>query len=183
MSDMTGVTGPILLVGCGKMGSALLGGWLDQGIAADQVLVVEPALDADRSAVPDGVKVLDGEMSLGGIESRADAGLLTLYEHYKSLEVGKHYKCPKYPIWLIHSESHFSIAFAVDRDIERKSRDKFDLYYYDGLAHWEETFRLTVDISSAVVFEADDFTSAVENCLRCKWPTAEIDWNGSTVIM
>jgi len=58
MSDMTGVTGPILLVGCGKMGSALLGGWLDQGIAADQVLVVEPALDADRSAVPDGVKVL-----------------------------------------------------------------------------------------------------------------------------
>ena len=58
MSEMTGVTGPILLVGCGKMGGALLGGWLDQGIVADQVLVVEPALDADRSAVPSGVTVL-----------------------------------------------------------------------------------------------------------------------------
>ncbi|MDP6874450.1 MAG: pyrroline-5-carboxylate reductase [Alphaproteobacteria bacterium] len=58
MSDMSGLSGPVLLVGCGKMGGALLGGWLDQGIAADQVVVVEPALDAERSAVPDGVAVL-----------------------------------------------------------------------------------------------------------------------------
>ncbi len=58
MSEMTGLNGPLLLVGCGKMGGALLGGWLDQGIAADQVLVVEPALDADRGAVPAGVTVL-----------------------------------------------------------------------------------------------------------------------------
>ena len=58
MSDMSALSGPVLLVGCGKMGGALLGGWLDQGIAADQVVVVEPALDADRSAVPPGVTVL-----------------------------------------------------------------------------------------------------------------------------
>ena len=49
---------PLLLVGCGKMGGALLGGWLDQGIAADKVVVVEPALDANRSAVPPGVSVV-----------------------------------------------------------------------------------------------------------------------------
>ena len=55
MSDLTGA---LLLVGCGKMGGALLGGWLDQGISADQVVVVEPALDSDRSAVPAGVTVL-----------------------------------------------------------------------------------------------------------------------------
>ncbi|MBT3373413.1 MAG: pyrroline-5-carboxylate reductase [Rhodospirillaceae bacterium] len=55
---MSALSGPVLLVGCGKMGGALLGGWLDQGIAADQVVVVEPALDADRSAVPPGVTVL-----------------------------------------------------------------------------------------------------------------------------
>lgn len=34
---------PILLVGCGKMGSAMLAGWRSQGIAADDVVVVEPA--------------------------------------------------------------------------------------------------------------------------------------------
>ena len=33
----------ILLVGCGRMGGAMLSGWLDHGVTASQVLVVEPA--------------------------------------------------------------------------------------------------------------------------------------------
>jgi pyrroline-5-carboxylate reductase len=33
----------ILLVGCGKMGSAMLAGWLERGLDADGVVVVEPA--------------------------------------------------------------------------------------------------------------------------------------------
>jgi pyrroline-5-carboxylate reductase len=40
---MAGLTGPLLLVGCGKMGGALLQGWLDNGLAAKDALVVEPA--------------------------------------------------------------------------------------------------------------------------------------------
>src|SRR5579862_2186325 len=32
----------ILLVGCGKMGGALLDGWLKQGVAASDVVVIEP---------------------------------------------------------------------------------------------------------------------------------------------
>ena len=58
MLDMSALSGAVLLVGCGKLGGALLGGWLDQGISADQVVVVEPALDAERSGVPQGVTVL-----------------------------------------------------------------------------------------------------------------------------
>ena len=34
--------GPVLLVGCGKMGAAMLRGWLDRGLAPDAVLAVEP---------------------------------------------------------------------------------------------------------------------------------------------
>jgi len=34
--------GPILLVGCGKMGAALLRGWLGRGVSPDAVRVVEP---------------------------------------------------------------------------------------------------------------------------------------------
>ncbi|NKB56172.1 MAG: pyrroline-5-carboxylate reductase [Alphaproteobacteria bacterium] len=34
---------PLLLVGCGKMGGAMLSGWLESGIAAAGVTVVEPA--------------------------------------------------------------------------------------------------------------------------------------------
>lgn len=34
----------ILLVGCGKMGSAMLAGWLERGIACADVVVVEPSV-------------------------------------------------------------------------------------------------------------------------------------------
>ncbi len=37
---------PLLLVGGGKMGGALLAGWLDRGVAADQVTVIEPNAEA-----------------------------------------------------------------------------------------------------------------------------------------
>ncbi|MCS5608579.1 MAG: pyrroline-5-carboxylate reductase [Alphaproteobacteria bacterium] len=58
MSKKIGLSDPILLVGCGKMGGALLAGWLDQGVPTDQILVVEPSIDAKRSGIPDGVSVL-----------------------------------------------------------------------------------------------------------------------------
>lgn len=33
----------LLLLGCGKMGSAMLAGWLDRGLSADKVWVIDPA--------------------------------------------------------------------------------------------------------------------------------------------
>ena len=36
------LAGPLLLVGCGKMGGALLHGWLRRGLAAADAMVVEP---------------------------------------------------------------------------------------------------------------------------------------------
>lgn len=39
---MTAIAGPLLLVGCGKMGGALLKGWLAQGLAPAQALAIEP---------------------------------------------------------------------------------------------------------------------------------------------
>lgn len=44
----------VLLVGCGKMGSAMLAGWLEQGIRAADVVVVDP----HAKGLPDGVTVL-----------------------------------------------------------------------------------------------------------------------------
>ncbi len=39
---MRRLAGPLLLVGCGKMGGALLQGWLAQGLAGEDAYVVEP---------------------------------------------------------------------------------------------------------------------------------------------
>ncbi len=50
--------GPILLIGCGKMGSALLQGWLAQGASASDVVVVEPGAGARDAAGGLGVAVL-----------------------------------------------------------------------------------------------------------------------------
>lgn len=44
------VQGPLLLVGCGKMGGALLRGWLAGGLPAAQTAVVEPQ-EAGRAAL------------------------------------------------------------------------------------------------------------------------------------
>jgi pyrroline-5-carboxylate reductase len=45
MSTLSSLTAerPLLLVGCGRMGGALLSGWRHQGLAADAVWVVEPS--------------------------------------------------------------------------------------------------------------------------------------------
>lgn len=50
MSDETETSeaagGPLLLVGCGKMGGALLSGWLEGGTPADRVHLVEPNIES-----------------------------------------------------------------------------------------------------------------------------------------
>ena len=51
------MSGPVLLVGCGKMGGAMLGGWLDRGLAADSVHIVEPFADNAAAAAKLGVNV------------------------------------------------------------------------------------------------------------------------------
>lgn len=52
MSALSAITAnnPVLLLGCGKMGSAMLAGWLEQGLGADAVYIVDPYLDPVRSA-------------------------------------------------------------------------------------------------------------------------------------
>ena len=58
---MTLPAGPILLVGCGKMGAALLDGWIGAGVAAGEVAVVEPApAMAGAARAAHGVAVVDG---------------------------------------------------------------------------------------------------------------------------
>uniref|UniRef100_A0A8C3TJL7 Ubiquitin carboxyl-terminal hydrolase MINDY n=1 Tax=Catharus ustulatus TaxID=91951 RepID=A0A8C3TJL7_CATUS len=83
---------------------------------------------------------------LKGITSRSDIGLLSLFEHYDVCQVGCYLKTPKYPIWLVCSESHFSVLFCLEKDLlsDWKMGRRFDLYYYDGLANQDEEIRLTV---------------------------------------
>ncbi|ELK12634.1 hypothetical protein PAL_GLEAN10021887 [Pteropus alecto] len=83
---------------------------------------------------------------LKGIAARSDVGFLSLFEHYNVCQVGCFLKTPRFPIWVVCSESHFSVLFSLQPELLRDWRTErlFDLYYYDGLANQQEQIRLTV---------------------------------------
>ncbi len=65
---MAAMDRPLLLIGCGKMGGALLGGWLAEGIAAGGVIVAEPAAEAAAAvAGRPGVTVCAGADEVGAM--------------------------------------------------------------------------------------------------------------------
>ena len=68
---------------------------------------------------------------LKGIKAPSEIGLLSLFEHYKSCNVGSHLKSPTFPIWLVCSESHFTVLW---RQAESDDTRVLELCYYDGLA-------------------------------------------------
>ena len=59
------LTRPLLLIGCGKMGGAMLSGWLERGIAGGGVAVVDP-LGAPGFAGADNVTIYETMDALPG---------------------------------------------------------------------------------------------------------------------
>ncbi|XP_044475354.1 ubiquitin carboxyl-terminal hydrolase MINDY-3-like [Mangifera indica] len=72
-------------------------------------------------AVPnvfDGRMDLGGGMFLKGISTRVEVGFLTLLESLNFCKVGQNLKCPKWPIWVVGSESHYTVLFALDTSVQ-----------------------------------------------------------------
>ncbi|KAL1270078.1 hypothetical protein QQF64_032367 [Cirrhinus molitorella] len=127
---------------------------------------------------------------LKGIKARCNIGLLSLFEHYNICKVGSHLKAPKFPIWVVCSESHFSVLFCPSEDLatDHCREEEFDLYYYDGLANQQEPIRLTVYPHSAASAAQNDNTDSdlippLELCIRTKWRKAVVSWNNTEPIL
>jgi pyrroline-5-carboxylate reductase len=58
------ITGRLLLVGCGKMGGAMLRGWLARGVPAGDITVVEPNAAMIGDVAGSGVSIVDDGDSL-----------------------------------------------------------------------------------------------------------------------
>ena len=69
------------------------------------------------SNVHDGDKDMGGGTILKGIQRRSDIGFLTFFEHHGYFTVGEHLKRPQVPIWIVCSESHYSVLFSTDMDL------------------------------------------------------------------
>ena len=135
----------------------------------------------------DGDRQLEGA-TLKGIALQGEVGLLTLFEHYGSMEVGSLLKQPKVPIWVVCSESHFSVCFAPAQIAAGYSGGTLELYYYDGLSKQDAPILLTVTWQGGAdklpMEDYDrDMTPPLEHCIRTRWPAAQIDWNGTDPIL
>ncbi|XP_030639655.1 ubiquitin carboxyl-terminal hydrolase MINDY-3 [Chanos chanos] len=65
------------------------------------------------SNVWDGDRECSG-MKLHGIHEQASVGFLTLMESLRYCKVGAFLKSPKYPIWILGSETHLSVFFTKE---------------------------------------------------------------------
>ncbi|XP_068091595.1 ubiquitin carboxyl-terminal hydrolase MINDY-3 isoform X2 [Hyperolius riggenbachi] len=65
------------------------------------------------SNVWDGDRECSG-MKLLGIHSQAQVGFLTLMESLRYCKVGSFLKSPKYPIWVVGSETHLTVFFTKE---------------------------------------------------------------------
>ncbi|RLM74770.1 hypothetical protein C2845_PM15G08090 [Panicum miliaceum] len=75
-------------------------------------------------AVPnvfDGKMDLGGGMSLKGIPNIVEVGFLTLLESLNLCKVGQYLKCPKWPIWVVGSESHYTVLFALNPNVQEEN--------------------------------------------------------------
>ncbi|XP_071803789.1 probable ubiquitin carboxyl-terminal hydrolase MINDY-4 [Asterias amurensis] len=128
----------------------------------------------------------EDKMILRGVNSRSDIGLLSLFEHYGSVKVGSNYKTPRYPIWVVCSESHFSVLFCLKKELlgDWKVERRFDLYYYDGLSRQQDEIRLSIDTTqNCPDHNDDDLVPPLEHCIRTKWPDAVVNWNNTEPIL
>lgn len=146
------------------------------------------------SNVFDGNRDLDGH-ALKGISRRCKLGLLTLFEWYKYVEVGPSLKRPEIPVWVVCSESHFTVLFAQDT---RPLRDTlpFDLFFYDELANMESIIRLSISKDPKGGWTAKMGTTIgdrgkcegqnippLECVIETRWPGVAVNWNGSDPIL
>ncbi|CAI5461499.1 unnamed protein product [Closterium sp. Yama58-4] len=69
----------------------------------------------------DGTMDLGGGMALKGIPSEAQVGFLTLLESLNLCKVGQRLKHPKLPIWVVGSESHYTVLFALSTEVQEEN--------------------------------------------------------------
>jgi len=74
------------------------------------------------SNVFDGNMEMGGDIQLKGIPSKAQVGFLTLLESLNYMKVGRFLKEPEYPIWVMGSESHYTVLYCLDKTVQEESK-------------------------------------------------------------
>ena len=114
--------------------------------------------------------------------------------------VCSHLKEPILPIWVVCSESHFTLLYGWDtrtaRGMHMLPESAITLMYYDGLANQEQPIRLTLSVAlqpnSIAKHDQTDYQQhcsedalvpPLEHVVHTKWPKAIVTWFGSEPIL
>ena len=110
-------------------------------------------------------------------------------------------KEPLLPIWVVCSESHFTLLFAEEQRIDQNTaaaaghKHIVTILYYDGLANQEQPISLILtehgdldhhaqhDQDLAASSNSHALTPPLEHVLHTKWPRAKVQWHGSEPIL
>ncbi|KDO28012.1 hypothetical protein SPRG_20176 [Saprolegnia parasitica CBS 223.65] len=142
------------------------------------------------SNVFDGTQDLGDGLTLRGIGRQGLVGFLTLFEAYDYMVVGAFLKAPTSPIWVVCSESHYSVLFANPDAATPPASEQtiVELLYYDGLANQDEPIQLSVSPFGLAAPEKprhDDnsLTPPLDLVIRTKWPRGTVDWHGTEPLL
>jgi len=127
--------------------------------------------------------------------------------------VGSHLKRPACPVFVVQSESHYSVLWVADGtpppdlpwdpseglagDPEPEPSDdldderppllpdggSIDLLYFDQMAERDDAVRLTLRRAPDGGGHAAAHVSPLEQVILTRWPAATIDWNGEEIIL
>ena len=134
-----------------------------------------------RSNIFDGTKDMDG-LTLRGIGGKPLCGFLTLFEHFGYVAAGSLYKKPDVNIWVVCSESHYTVLFTMENKEDLDQKMVLELYFYDELASQENLYHLTVSRAKSVI-DRSDIVPPLDDVIRTRWPGASVDWNGQEPLL
>ena len=109
------------------------------------------------------------QLGLQGIQQQSDIGFLTPIDKM----VGQCLQCPRYPIWILLNESHYTVMFKINNG---------DIYtYYDMLglksSCWEFTLTNGKELTLKDALGNEDLNQdTVQLCCLSKWPNVRIQW-------
>lgn len=160
-----------------------------------QELVTLAITGRANSNVFDGTMVMDPKAAPGtlgavlrGVNRSSRVGYVTLFEHYGYMTVGKHLKKPQTPVWVVCSESHYTVLWAEDwaPPAGTNVTDSFDLGYYDELGAQDEHIRLTVSppqFGVAAGGDTGDLIPPMNHVIRTLWPDVRVSWNDTDPLL
>jgi len=145
-----------------------------------QELVNLLVLGVASSNVFDHELMLDDDKVIKGIPYQSDIGFLSRLEVMKHMTVGDNYKQPKFPIYIIYNESHYSTMFS--KVMLDKPTNTFEIFYYDSLGYQDHEIKITVQ-QAAKNAKPDAMFIPLNEIIRTVWSNAQIDWNGYEPIL